>query len=179
MYDRGCMAEVSPAGPLQSPAELKAQIEAERLGLPFLVYRDGSATQQIYMLPDVDRVTVGRSAPTDICLDWDTEVSRLHAELERFGGDWTIADDGLSRNGTHVNSEKVVGRRRLQDRDVIRFGRTTAVFRKPGVADLTDRYFFNVGSGYQMGFQNQTAGVHTRVLSTNYLRVAVGGGVRF
>ncbi len=138
MYDRGCMAEVSPAGPLQSPAELKAQIEAERLGMPFLVYRDGAGTQLIYPLPDTDRVTVGRSAPTDICLDWDTEVSRLHAELERFGSDWTIADDGLSRNGTHVNGEKVVGRRRLQDHDVIRFGRTTAVFRRPGVADLTE-----------------------------------------
>ncbi len=138
MYDRCCMAEVSPAGQLQTPAELKAQIEAERLGMPFLVYRDGGGTQQIYTLPDTDRLTVGRSAPTDICIDWDTEVSRLHAELERIGGDWTVADDGLSRNGTHVNGEKIVGRRRLQDHDVIRFGRTTAVFRRPVAADLTE-----------------------------------------
>ncbi|MFX4370005.1 hypothetical protein ABTA37_19945, partial [Acinetobacter baumannii] len=69
------MAEVTPAGQLQSPAELKAQIEAERLGLPFLVYRDGGGSQQIFTLPDTDRVTIGRSAPTDICIDWDTEVS--------------------------------------------------------------------------------------------------------
>ena len=132
------MAEVSPAGQLQTPAELKAQIEAEREGFPFLVYRDGAGTQRIYTLPDTDRVTVGRSAPTDICIDWDTEVSRLHAELERIGGDWTIADDGLSRNGTHVNGEKIVGRRRLHDHDVIRFGRTTAVYRQPMAADLTE-----------------------------------------
>jgi pSer/pThr/pTyr-binding forkhead associated (FHA) protein len=132
------MAEASPAGQLQSPAELKAQIEAERAGSPFFVYRDGARTQKIYPLPDADRVTVGRSAPTDICIDWDTEVSRLHAELERIGGDWTIADDGLSRNGTHVNGEKIVGRRRLHDHDVIRFGRTTAVYRQPMAADLTE-----------------------------------------
>jgi pSer/pThr/pTyr-binding forkhead associated (FHA) protein len=132
------MAEASPAGQLQSPAELKAQIEAERARSPFLVYRDGARTQKIYPLPDADRVTVGRSAPTDICIDWDTEVSRLHAELERIGGDWTIADDGLSRNGTHVNGEKIVGRRRLHDHDVIRFGRTTAVYRQPMAADLTE-----------------------------------------
>jgi len=138
MYDRYCMAEVSPVGQLQTAAELKAQIEAERIGQPFLVYRDGAGMQRIHTLPDTERLTVGRSAPTDICLEWDSEVSRLHAEFARIGGDWTIADDGLSRNGTHVNGEKIVGRRRLQDRDVIRFGRTNAVFRQPGSTDLTE-----------------------------------------
>src|SRR5437588_13096318 len=96
---------------LQSASELKAQIEAERAGLPFLVYRDGSGEQQILMLADDrERVTVGRGDNNDIWLEWDTEVSRLHAELERIGSDWTVADDGLSRNGTHINGERVVGR---------------------------------------------------------------------
>jgi hypothetical protein len=30
-----------------------------------------------------------------------------------------------------------------------------------------------------MGFQNQAAGVHTLELRTKYVRVAMGGGVRF
>src|SRR5437763_10139216 len=108
---------------LQSASELKAQIEAERAGLPFLVYRDGSGQQRILTLTaERQRVTVGRGETNDIGLEWDTEVSRLHAELERIGSDWTVADDGLSRNGTHVNSERVVGRRRLRDGDVLRFG---------------------------------------------------------
>jgi pSer/pThr/pTyr-binding forkhead associated (FHA) protein len=120
---------------LSSPVDLKAQIEAERAGVPFLVYRDGGGEQRIVTLGgDRERVTVGRSSAADVSLRHDTEVSRLHAELERIGTAWTISDDGLSRNGTHVNGERIVGRRRLHDRDVIRFGHTTAVFRTPRYA---------------------------------------------
>ncbi len=46
-------------------------------------------------------------------------------------------------------------------------------------ADLTDRFFVSLGGGYQMGFQSQTVGVHTLELRTKYVRVAMGGGVRF
>ena len=124
---------------MQTARELKAQIEAERNGVPFLIYRDGEQRQQIFELRDaLERVTVGRAAATNICIDWDTEVSRLHAEFERIGDDWTVSDDGLSRNGTHLNGERVVGRRRLHDTDVVRFGRTTAIFRQPLSADVTE-----------------------------------------
>ena len=34
-------------------------------------------------------------------------MSRTHATLERLESDWTIADEGLSRNGTWVNGERV------------------------------------------------------------------------
>jgi ATP/maltotriose-dependent transcriptional regulator MalT len=124
---------------VQSAGELKAQIEAEREGLPFLVYRDGEDRQRIFSLtPELERVTVGRAPSTEIQIDWDTEVSRLHAELGRIGGDWTVSDDGLSRNGTHVNGERVIGRRRLRDGDVIRFGKTPATFREPRLANVTE-----------------------------------------
>jgi len=139
MYDRGGMSENIGPAPVRSASDLKAQIEAEREGLPFLVYRDADERQQIVPLAEnVERVTVGRSTSTDICMDWDTEVSRLHAELERIGGDWTVTDDGLSRNGTHVNGERVVGRRRLHDGDAVRFGRTVAIFRQPLAGDVTE-----------------------------------------
>jgi DNA-binding CsgD family transcriptional regulator len=124
---------------LQSASELKAQIEAERQGMPFLVYRDADDSQQLFMLSDeIERVTVGRAQQTDLMLEWDTEVSRLHAELGRIGHDWAVSDDGLSRNGTHVNGERIVGRRRLEHGDVIRFGKTPATFRQPLRADITE-----------------------------------------
>jgi pSer/pThr/pTyr-binding forkhead associated (FHA) protein len=133
------MGENMGAAPVQTAGELKAQIEAEREGLPFLVYRDREERQQIFPLSgDLERVTVGRASSTNICFDWDTEVSRLHAELERIGDDWTVSDDGLSRNGTHINGERVVGRRRLHDGDVVRFGRTLAIYRQPLGANTTE-----------------------------------------
>ena len=55
----------------------------------------------------------------------------MHAELEPTGGEWTLVDDGLSRNGSYVNGERVTGRRRLRDRDMLRFGRTVVLYRAP------------------------------------------------
>lgn len=45
-----------------------------------------------------------------------------------------MIDDGLSRNGTFVNGERVVGRRRLRERDELRLGTTVVVFRSPAAA---------------------------------------------
>jgi pSer/pThr/pTyr-binding forkhead associated (FHA) protein len=120
------------AVPAETARELKARIEAERRGSPFLVYRDAEGKQLIRELDaGRDRLTVGRSEAADVSLEFDPEVSRVHAELERLGDDWTLADDGLSRNGSFVNGERVVGRRRLRDGDALRFGDTAALFRSP------------------------------------------------
>jgi pSer/pThr/pTyr-binding forkhead associated (FHA) protein len=117
-----------------SPAELKAQVEAERGMTPFLVFRDDAGGQHIQVLEDTEpRVTIGRGQGLDLRLDWDGEVSRVHAQLERVGEHWTLADDGLSRNGSYVNSERLGGRRRLLDGDVLRFGKTSMLFRDPAV----------------------------------------------
>ena len=43
------------------------------------------------------RMTVGRRAERDVALPWDTEVSRLHAQLELIGSDWIVVDDGLAQ----------------------------------------------------------------------------------
>ena len=115
-----------------SPAELKARLEAERLGTPFLLYVDGAGRQRIVVLqPERSRWIVGRGAGADVPLDWDPDVSRIHAELELLGHAWTVADDGLSRNGTYVNGDRIRGRRRLVERDQVRFGATIVVFRAP------------------------------------------------
>jgi predicted component of type VI protein secretion system len=120
----------SPLAPHSAlPAELRDRIEAERRGTPFLVFRDGEGRQRIVELPPTaERMTIGRRSSNDVALPWDTEVSRVHAELERIGEDWTLADDGLSRNGSFVNGARLSGRRRLRDGDRLRFGGTTVAF---------------------------------------------------
>src|SRR5919107_259572 len=107
-----------------SPAELKEQFDADRDGDPFLLYRDGSDKQRILKLGELPRVTIGRRESNEVPLDWDPEVSRVHAELERLGEDWAVVDDGLSSNGTFVNGVRIGGRRRLRDGDEIRLGST-------------------------------------------------------
>lgn len=87
----------------------------------------------IILIP-VDGMTVGRSTENDLPLPWDREVSRFHAELAKRGGQWTISDEGLAKNGTFVQSERVVGRRRLVDGDQIRCGQTLLIFRDPAAA---------------------------------------------
>jgi pSer/pThr/pTyr-binding forkhead associated (FHA) protein len=56
-------------------------------------------------------------------------------KLERVGGVWTIVDDGLSRNGTFVNGQRVIGRVRLHDRDEIRVGLSVLTYCAPAELD--------------------------------------------
>jgi DNA-binding CsgD family transcriptional regulator len=121
-----------------TPAELAAMLEAERQGSAFLAYKDGTGDLRLMPLGGIARATIGRLSGNDLALEWDAETSRAHAHLELVAGGWTLVDDGLSRNGSFVNGARVHGRRRLADGDVLRLGRTSIVFRAPGlVADST------------------------------------------
>ena len=116
-----------------SAPELKAQIEAERAGRPFLVFRDGEDEQAIVAIePGSTELWVGRGESADVRLGWDEEVSALHAQIVVVRDECTLVDDGLSRNGSYVNGKRVHGRHHLRDGDAIRFGRTTVVYRRPG-----------------------------------------------
>jgi pSer/pThr/pTyr-binding forkhead associated (FHA) protein len=96
----------------------------------FLVYRDDEARQRTFVLdPATDRVRIGRGAAAQLRLRWDRQVSRVHAELEPIGDGWALIDDGLSSNGTHLNGERLLGRRRLIAGDEIRVGTTDLTFR--------------------------------------------------
>lgn len=125
------MSEAPGPRPQTAP-ELKAQIETERLGRPFLVYRDAEGDQQILVVEEgATSLWVGRSSSADIELDFDDQVSKLHAQLEVVGDECTLLDDGLSTNGSFVNEERVSGRQLLRDGDVLRFGRSSIVYRQP------------------------------------------------
>jgi predicted component of type VI protein secretion system len=127
---------MSPSEPSRDTPELA---DAKRRGDPYLIYHDAHARQRVMSLSDTwDRVTIGRGMGADIALTWDQDVSRVHAELARLADDWTVIDDGLSRNGTFVNGERIEGRKRLLDGDELRCGETVLRFHAPfQIADQT------------------------------------------
>jgi len=118
-----------------TPQELSDRLAAERKRTAFLVYRTAAGQQAILSLRDVDRMTIGRGPANELVVDWDAQVSRTHAVLERIGGEWMVVDDGLSHNGTHVNGHRVIARRRLRDGDTITLGATAIAFRAPAGPD--------------------------------------------
>jgi hypothetical protein len=117
-------------GPGLRPTEIQAMIAAERRATPFLFLRDGDGTQVIVSL-EAERLVLGRAPGGDLEIPWDPRVSGVHAYLERRGARWVIQDDGLSRNGTFVEGERLHGQRTLRDGDVIQAGETRLGFRDP------------------------------------------------
>ena len=131
-----------PQHPLErhaaSPSELRERLAAERRGAPFLLYRDGAGRQVIVELPeDRPRLTIGRSPRNDVALRWDGEVSRLHAQLERLGGNWLVSDNHMSHNGTYVNGERLHASRVLRAGDVITTGDTLLAFIAPAGGSIS------------------------------------------
>ena len=106
---------------------------------PVLVYRDDTGAQRFFPLGPKASLTVGRSSGCDVRLAWDDRVSGVHAGIDLIGHEWTIVDDGLSRNGTFLNGERLNGRRRLRDGDTFVLGGTTFRFRDTsrGTTQLT------------------------------------------
>ncbi|MGH8862018.1 MAG: FHA domain-containing protein [Jatrophihabitantaceae bacterium] len=98
---------------------------------PFLTYPDGSGKRQFVLLSPLESISVGRDETCDLPLPGDPAVSRLHAQLIRVGPNWTLVDEGLSRNGTFLNGDRINGRRRLRDGDTIVVGETTVLYRDP------------------------------------------------
>lgn len=80
-----------------------------------LVAADGTR----YVL-EGDVATIGRQAGSSIHIP-DSNVSRLHAELRRVSGSWTIEDRG-STNGTRINGTMTVDPTPLAEGDVIALG---------------------------------------------------------
>lgn len=113
-----------------SASEYSALRAAEKAGGGFLAHRDAYGDLRIVPL-HAARVRIGRTADNDVVLEGDAEVSRAHAVLEEAGAGWMVVDDGMSRNGTYVNGQRVRRHLRLADHDVVRVGSTSILFRHP------------------------------------------------
>ena len=98
---------------------------------PFLTYVDHSGSRQFVPLTSVTSMSIGRDTGCDLPLPADPAVSRLHAQLDRVGPNWTLVDEGLSRNGTFLNGDRINGRRLLRDGDTFVVGETSIVYRDP------------------------------------------------
>lgn len=69
-------------------------------------------------------LTLGRRDDCDLCLPFDTQISRLHARLQyRPGEGWFVEDSG-SRNGTFIGKKQIEGAARLEEGVLFRIGRT-------------------------------------------------------
>jgi pSer/pThr/pTyr-binding forkhead associated (FHA) protein len=64
-----------------------------------------------------DRVVIGRELSCDILLE-GRAVSKLHAIISKVEGSYYI-EDCASRNGTHLNNERLTTRALLAEGDVI------------------------------------------------------------
>jgi hypothetical protein len=105
---------------------------AREHGEAYLARSNLRGERQRWLLPpEGGAVTIGRAPTAEVCLSEDSQVSRVHAVLERVGGLWTIVDDGLSRNGTFLNGRRLAHRARLRDRDKIRIGESVLTFCAP------------------------------------------------
>ena len=94
----------------------------------FLVVLTGPDKGKRFGLRPVSRI--GRDLRLDI-RPHDPEISRHHAVLT-FDGQGFTAEDLGSTNGTFVNEEKVVGRRRLRPGDILRVGSSSMKFEFQG-----------------------------------------------
>ncbi len=90
--------------------------------MPRLIVRATPARGDSIVDLNRPRITIGRSARNDLCIE-DPFASRLHAEVRRRGDIFWIADLG-SANGTLVNTARLTAPVQLRDRDIIRIGET-------------------------------------------------------
>jgi phosphoserine phosphatase RsbU/P len=81
------------------------------------------------------RLTLGRSSENDLSYPDDPVLSRRHLTFESEGQEWWV-EDLSTTNGTTVNGQRLVGRRRLELGDTIAAGRLTMAYGVPAEADL-------------------------------------------
>lgn len=93
-------------------------------GSALLVVQRGPGSGSRFLL-DKDTVYAGRHPDSDIFLD-DVTVSRRHAEFDRAGQNFTVADVG-SLNGTYVNRDRI-DKVVLNDGDEVQIGKYRLVY---------------------------------------------------
>ncbi len=68
-------------------------------------------------------LSIGRREGCDVCLSYDSQVSREHAVLS-FDGQRFWLEDARSTNGTFIGDEKIEGRSEVEPGQLFRVGRT-------------------------------------------------------
>lgn len=68
-------------------------------------------------------ISIGRREGCDVCLSYDSQVSREHA-LVLFDGERFWLEDTGSTNGTFIGEQRISGRAALEPGQLFRVGRT-------------------------------------------------------
>lgn len=79
---------------------------------------------------DGERIGLGRASSNELCFPEDNGLSRYHLVFEREGDHWLIRDPG-SKNGTHLNGERISAPVKLHPGDRISAGHLTIVYEAP------------------------------------------------
>ena len=117
---------LEPAGVLGHSARRDSLAFVRPAAGRYLAIEDGDLTRLVALHQQVTHL--GRGFSADLRLE-DQSVSRRHAVIVDGGdGDGARILDDRSANGTFVNGRRVT-EAVLRDRDVIRLGRVTLVFR--------------------------------------------------
>ncbi|MEY3826848.1 MAG: hypothetical protein RLZZ148_1665 [Cyanobacteriota bacterium] len=75
----------------------------------------------VYPLSSTEEIVIGRDSSCDISLDFDANISRLHATIEPLKPDgWQIVDHNTA-NGTYINGERLQGKQILHPGDRLMF----------------------------------------------------------
>lgn len=86
--------------------------------------RDGDRYRfEPYFETDMFVINLGRRDTCDICLSYDSQVSRVHAQV-LFDGRRFWLEDLESRNGTFMNNKPIRKRVKLIPGNLFRVGRT-------------------------------------------------------
>jgi pSer/pThr/pTyr-binding forkhead associated (FHA) protein len=123
-----------PAAPQESfvmaPAQV-AQARAEAGIVPGRLVVTRSKVVPVGKVVEAGPVptTIGRSDDNVLVLDGDDYASGHHARVESgLDGTWVVDLD--STNGTYVNGERIEGRRRLREGDLLQVGDTELAFER-------------------------------------------------
>jgi FHA domain len=97
-------------------------------------------------------ITIGRRDGCDIMLDYDSQVSRLHARvIYHVNTHLFFLEDSNSRNGTFISTEKITGRMVLERGQLFRAGRTwlrvDPIRPEPEMADDLENYLVRDDDG--------------------------------
>jgi len=100
------------------------------------------------ILLEGERLLLGRAAGCDLVIA-DSRVSRHHAELQRQGHGFCLADLN-STNGTYLNGCRIARPMPLQDGDIVEVGSARFVYRDPEATLDTEQFphlVFDADSG--------------------------------
>jgi hypothetical protein len=136
------------------------------LSLSFDVFRGilvGVVAQQTYNVREKTSSIPGAQPVTASQRDYMLRVAYLYRPGDNIG----VYAEVLPGRSTISFGEGATGW-------VLAFGAGVAM-------DLTDMFFANIGMGYQIGFQSETQRESGALFQrrTTYVRVAIGGGVKF